>query len=78
MDNVLRWLHYIFIGAEKPPSLEEAHYPRDASGVPDLTRFTRSVEHYAGYIGDYLESLESARIAPRGAPPLAQEWQVYA
>src|SRR5262245_4052692 len=73
MGNILRWLRSILIGAEQPPDLEEAHYPRDASGAPDLTCFTRSVEHYARYIGDYLESLESAR----DEPPRAREWQVY-
>jgi len=74
VDNILRWLRDFLIGAEKPPpDLEEAHYPRDASGAPDLTRFTKSVEHYARYIRDYLESLES----PRGARPPAQEWQAY-
>jgi hypothetical protein len=73
MDNILRWLRSILVGAEKPPDLEEARYPRDASGAPDLTRFTRSAEHYASYIGDYLDSLES----PRRAPPLAKEWQTY-
>jgi len=73
MDHILRWLRSILLGAEKPPDLEEAHYPRDASGAPDLTCFTRPVEHYTRYIDDYLESLE----APRGAPPRAREWQVY-
>jgi len=42
-----------------------------------LTSFVRPVEHYARYIDDYLESLDSPRVAPRGAPPLAAEWQVY-
>ena len=73
MGNTLRWLRYILLGAEKPPHLEEAHYPRNASGAPDLTCFTRPVEHYARYIDDYLVSLE----APCSAPPRAQEWQAY-
>jgi hypothetical protein len=77
MNNVLRWLRYTFIGAEKPPNLEEAHYPRDGEGAPDLTRFVRPVEHYARYIDEYLESLDSPRVAPRGAPPLASEGQGY-
>jgi hypothetical protein len=74
MGNVLRRLRDILVGAANPPDLEEAHYPRDARGAPDLTRFTRSVEHYAGYIGDYLASLES----PRGAPPSGRAWQIHA
>ena len=73
MDSVLRWLRNVLVGAGRPPDLEEAHYPRDAKGAPDLACFTRSVEHYAGYIGDYLASLE----APRGVPPPAREWQVH-
>jgi hypothetical protein len=77
MDNVLRWLRHIFIGAEKPPDIEEAHYPRDAKGKPDLTRFTRPADHYARYIDDYLKSLESPRTVARGKPPLARERQVY-
>ena len=73
MGNILRWLRSILLGGEKRPDLEEAHYPRNATGAPDLTCFTRPVEYYARYIHDYLESLES----PRGAPPRAPEWQVY-
>ena len=73
MGKVLRWLRAILIGADRPPDLEESRYPRNASGAPDLTRFTGSVEHYERYIADYFESLES----PRGT--LAdREWQTHA
>jgi hypothetical protein len=73
VGNVLRWLRSILIGAPKPPRLEEARYARSANGTPDLTCFTRSVEHYAGYIADYIESLES----PRGTLATDREWQSY-
>ena len=72
MDTFLRWLRHLVIGAGQPPTLEEATYPRDARGAPDLTRFTRPVEHYAGYIADYLQSLESPH-----RPSRSREWQTH-
>jgi hypothetical protein len=77
MRGILSWLRYIVLGAEKPQALEEESYPRDAAGQPDLTRFTRPVAHYAGYIEDYLVSLETPAV-PRGGPPPSSEWRSYA
>jgi hypothetical protein len=77
-ENVLRWLRLIFIGAERPPRLEEDRFPRDAAGRLDLTRFRRSVEHYAGYIEDYLASLESRPDTRGRVNPSTSEWQAYA
>jgi hypothetical protein len=77
MRDVLSWLRYIVLGAEKPPPLEEDSFPRDTAGQPDLTRFTRPVAQYAGYIQEYLVSLSSP--APRrSGPPRSSEWQSYA
>jgi hypothetical protein len=78
MHVVLRWLKRIFLGADRPPRLEEERFPRDAAGRPDLTRFTRSVAHYTGYIEDYLVSLESPTDSRSGGRPRTSEWQAYA
>ncbi|MGH7468905.1 MAG: hypothetical protein ACRENP_13185 [Longimicrobiales bacterium] len=77
MDTVLRWLKLIFLGPEKPPRLEEERFPLDARGRPDLARFTRSVDHYAGYIEDYLAALDSRGNSRNPAQPHTSEWQAW-
>ena len=78
MNNVLRWLRYTFIGAEKPPSLEEAHYPRDDKGAPDLTHFGSRRTIAAGALPNTLGHLEgwiaNAQAIKPGAlmPPITQ------
>jgi hypothetical protein len=44
-------------------------------GRPDLTRFIRSAEHYAGYIDEYLSTL---RPSAADAEPRSTEWLHYA
>ncbi len=78
MRDALRWLRRILFGDPSPQPLEEERYPRDAKGRPDLTRFTRSAAHYAGYIDDYLTSLDSRAASQSRAQPATPEWQAYA
>ena len=50
-------LRELLLGPSGPPPLEEERYPRDSLGRPDLTRFVRPAEYYAGYIDEYLSTL---------------------
>ena len=77
MPDALRWLREILLGPEKPPRLEEERFPVDAKGRPDLTRFTKPVDHYAGYIEDYLASLDTRGNSRNPTQPSTSEWQVY-
>ena len=76
---LLGWLKRIFLGGPRPPVLEEERFPTDKMGRPDLTRFTRPVDHYIGYVDAYLTSL----LPPPPGHPVPREsrdppWQVYA
>src|SRR5687767_10935527 len=74
MHAALRWLKHVLFGEETPPRLDEERFPIDATGRPDLTRFTQSVAYYAGYIDEYLKSLDV-----RGSRnPATSAWQSYA
>lgn len=68
-------LRKLLLGPPGPPRLEEERYPRDSMGRPDLTRFVRSAEHYAGYIDEYLSTL---RPSSADAEPRSTEWLRYA
>ena len=72
---MFRRLRELLLGPPGPPSLEEERYPRDSMGRPDLTRFVRSAEHYAGYIDEYLTTLRPSQ--PR-ADQLSTAWLSYA
>src|SRR5688572_23926955 len=79
LNGLFGWLKLIFFGRPKPPVLEEARFPTDKMGRPDLTRFTRPVDHYIGYVDAYLTSLTP----PPPGHPVPREsrdppWQVYA
>jgi hypothetical protein len=62
MADWKRWLlslrDLIFDPPPGPP-IEEARYPTDRMGRPDLTRFTKPVSHYTGYIEEYFTVLFS-------------------
>ena len=69
---MFRRLRELLLGPPGPPRLEEERYPRDSMGRPDLTRFVRPAEHYAGYIDEYLSTLRPS------AGPRSAEWLTYA
>jgi hypothetical protein len=69
--GLFRFLELIFVDPEKPPVLEEEHYPRDKQGRPDLGRFTRPLDHYLRYLEEYFTSL-----GPDGPDQAA--WQSHA
>jgi len=78
---LLRWVKRLLVGAAKPPVLEEARFPRDASGRPDLTRFTRPVSHYVGYVDAYLASLGDTPLTDSDGLTPARDysaWQAHA
>jgi hypothetical protein len=79
VSDLLQRLRGILLGGPKPPVLEEARFPVDRMRRPDLTRFTRPLEHYVGYIETYLASLQPI---PRGQPVpperRSSEWQAHA
>ena len=57
--DFLSFLREVFLGKPKVPALEEDRYPVGPRGTPDLTRFTKPMQHYTGYIDDYLRSLKT-------------------
>lgn len=80
MSDLLRRLRLAFLGPPSPPALEEERFPRDAVGRPDLTRFTRPLDHYIGYVEAYLTSLDPNAPTATGAESWRHNraWQSYA
>jgi hypothetical protein len=63
---------------ERRETLEEEGYPRDATGRPDLSRFTKPLAHYTAYFDEYLASLGPQGPASSTAQQLAYRKGVLA
>jgi hypothetical protein len=66
MRPLFRILRDILLGSAASSQLEEESYPRGRLGRPDLSHFTKPLEHYTRHIDDYLMSLGPT--GPRDAP----------